>query len=496
MKATNPNPGPALPRPRRSYSVSLRRRARAFSLIEMLIVMLIVGVMLAGLSVLFSRTSYIARTQSELATLQQSLRVAHQEMTTYLRMAGAGGLPIAWNRLPGVTVDYTTMGSFPNGFAVRLQNNVVSGTTVGGHSVMPLSDVLTVRGVFTTPVYYLNEQEDVVSQIDATDKDIDQWTLTIRDRISGAFRYDLEPLIDKISDALGGGDDLAFILRDLANPDAYFIVQLHSSSDPSKLTPAACPLNAAEPPTWVASTDSDQCISFDVKLKKSGTTLAKELGNLSMGTILQQADSSTAQIELPGGATQGTLNVPKQIGSIGILEEFRYYVRAEFEVPGDSSSRLRPILSRAEYLPGTETLIETVDIAEGIIDMQIAAGIETDTKVGATGFGEITDSGDENDEVLFNSAADAMQDTPALLSLENEPRVWYNPEVDYHYLRITTLAESKVPNLSFWTPGLQFIEDHDLRTTVSVDGANYTPSTERRFPRSYLQSVIELRNLK
>ncbi|MCG8459482.1 MAG: prepilin-type N-terminal cleavage/methylation domain-containing protein, partial [Holophagales bacterium] len=139
---------------------------RAFSLTEMLVVLLIVGILLGGLLTLFSRSTYIARTQSDLAVLQQSLRVAHGELSRYLRMAGSGGLPISWNTIPtGVTIDYTHVGSYPNGFAVRVENNVAEGTTIGGLPVVPGTDVLTVRGVFSTPVYYLGDGVNVGAMI-------------------------------------------------------------------------------------------------------------------------------------------------------------------------------------------------------------------------------------------------------------------------------------------------------------------------------------------
>ena len=98
--------------------------------------------------------------------------------------------------------------------------------------------------------------------------------------------------------------------------------------------------------------------------------------------------------------------------SIGLLEEYRFFVRAEYEVPGDTDTRLTPVLSRASFLPGTTTRIDRVDIADNVIDLQIAVGIDTDLP-GTAGYGEIAENTLASwaaDEVLFNEAGDADSD--------------------------------------------------------------------------------------
>ncbi|MEO1368621.1 MAG: prepilin-type N-terminal cleavage/methylation domain-containing protein, partial [Acidobacteriota bacterium] len=478
--------------------VQLKRRGqeRGFSLVEMLVVMAMMGLLMAGLTVIFSRSSFLARAQTEQANMQQSLRVSQHEISRFLRMAGAGGMPITWTqsiptdfKADAMPVDYDTMGSFPtNGFAVAVQNNTAAGTTIpsgvaGGvtpHWVIPGSDVLTVRGVFTTPVYYLSgaqstQQTEVETWVDSSTNTIGgnqagEAEVNIPDRVSTLFAQPLEELIDKLESAKDDSIPVALLVRDLTNANAYVVVQWDANRSPADLTTAPC-AGASTPPGWGASTDprdSAQCLTIHVKLDSDGAgAYGAEFANLSMGTNLQ-SNAGSIDVTVPNGANRATLSVPQEVGSIGILEEFRFYVRAEWEIPGDKTSRLTPVLTRAEYVPGTEVLIERVDIVQNMLDLQVAIGIDTTAVLGNPGYATIDDTASADDEILFNHPGDQLSGATPLAGVS--PQEWFNPNLEYHYLRVTTVSQAARPTRDNWVPRIGPIEDVDRTASFEIDG--------------------------
>ena len=511
----------------RARLLALQHRAmqnhpeRGFSLVEMLVVMAMMGLLMAGLTVVFSRSSFLARAQTEQANMQQALRVSQHEMSRFLRMAGAGGLPITWTqdvptdfKADALPVDYETLGSFPtNGFAVAVENNTPTGTTIPetvadgetAHFVIPGSDILTVRGVFTTPVYYLSgqfsQQDDVEAWVDDSDDTIGgtedgEAEINVPNRVSSLYFQPLGDLIDKLNEAKDNDIPIALLARDLTNPNAYFVVQWDADRAADTLETDEC--NEIETPAgWDASTDprdSAECLTIHVKLDSEGDdAYGADFANLAMGTNLQ-SNAGSIDVSVPNAANRATLPVPKQVGSIGVLEEFRFYVRAEWEIPGDKTSRLTPVLTRAEYVPGTDVLIERVDIVQNMLDLQLAIGIETNSTIGDAGFAAIDDFGTEDDEVLFNHSGDKLDAPDQLTGMT--PQTWFNPALEFHFLRITTVSQAARPTTDNWVPRIGAIEDVDRSASFDIDGVTYNYNTDRLYQRGYLQTVVEMRNLK
>ena len=73
---------------------------------------------------------------------------------------------------------------------------------------------------------------------------------------------------------------------------------------------------------------------------------------------------------------------------VGILEEYRFYVREAHAAPGDESSMPRPQLSVARFVPGTDRLwggtgaTVAVDIADRVTDLQVSLFEEPDGQLG------------------------------------------------------------------------------------------------------------------
>jgi hypothetical protein len=506
-----------------------RRSLRAFfTLTEMFVSFAIVMVMLTAVLVIFDRSARIGRDQVEVAAIQQNSRIAHAELLRHVRMAGAGGLPISWKYLPkpaspaGATlVTVNSPGAFPSGFAVSIRNNSPAGLKLpsdnagGTHWVIPGSDVLTVRGAFTQPVYFYHPAVQTKDWFTAGDVRLAPRKIEIPNRIGSDFRTSLKPLIDYLEAArtTGTARPVLFLVRDLMNPDAYGVLKWINGSADNRLTVEDCTSN-----TQIAGTQDGfkvGCIVVAVEFDPTQSYAKLGLGS----SLAPNAGSPTYPMAT---SPHGTVVFPHQFGSIAVLQEYRYYVRAEFEVPGDKTSRLAPVLSRTEYFPTAEItpagtdFIETVDVVDNVIDMQIVAGIDKDWSITAPGHGMVTENFQEGatdtrdkDEILFNHPNDMAEPPGGLIPDGNPPSPtaftglgytnyirWFHPKLDVYFLRISTVTQSARPDLDYAGSEIGQIEDCDRSVSFDVDGQTINYNDDKKYRRRLLQSIAELRNLK
>ncbi len=467
-----------------------------FSLVELLVSVVIMAEILVGVSILFDSSSRLARAQTHVAELQQSLRVGQSEVVRFARAAGVGGLPITRSVLPAgepaKPPNYDLLGAFPRGgYAVSVLNDFTG--TVGTDQVVPGSDVLILRGVFTTPLYYFDPPIDISTWLDALP--IDDKTVVIPDRqravgkISDDYPQDISALSQRLLEAKSATRPMAFILRDTMNPNAYTIMEFDQDSNTvPELTPVAC--------TMSADADEAQCITVKLGLditSEPGLSYAKLISGTS---LLPGLGGMT--LTLPAGSDPPSvdpflISFPTNVGSLGMLEEYRFFVRVEYEVPGKTDTHLTPVLSRASFLPGTDTLIERVDIADNVIDLQIAIGADADD-LGDAGYGDIADNDDSDDEILFNSTDDTSGsgDYNAPAGAVN----WYDPDLEYHFLRINTLVQSRLPDREHIAPMIDEIEDYNRGASFAIGSETYRYNQEYLYHRRWLQTVVELRNLQ
>ena len=162
---------------------------------------------------------------------------------------------------------------------------------------------------------------------------------------------------------------------------------------------------------------------------------------------------------------------------LGIVEEYRYYIRQEYSNPADTTSPPAPRLARARFFPNTNTAYFnyapnlSLDVSENIVDLQVALGIDLDSN------DSILDNGGNNDEWLFNNSGD----NAGLPAWSTHP---------LYYVRISTLAHTDRYDPQYQGPKIGRIEDHTYPTAT---GDNSDENRSRR--RRIAQSVVRLRNV-
>ncbi len=435
-----------------------------FSLMELVVTMgVLVVVTMAGLS-LVDTGQKVTSSQTAVAELQNNQRVAQQEVIRMLAMAGAGGLPESID--PGLGGSETT-GVFPDGLGLAVTNNVGPDTHVGDLTtprVVEGSDVLTLRGVFQTPALFLEPQ--LALNLDGDGR----VSVVVSSAVDAGVRQDLEKLRRELELAISPGAQWpeAFIVRDRYNPGAFAVLEL----DPAATDPGD-PGDPAMTIGLILSSDS------------GNQQFANEYGRMILGTSLLQG-AGGAQVTLPDGTA---VQLPRQIGSIGLLEEVRFYVRQEWEIPGDASTREAPVLSRVRFYPGTGVLHPegSIDISDDVLDLQVALGVDLPPSDGriadGVGAGGLAVAWDE-DEILYNHPDDDDGLSPA-----PGTRAWAVPAATLAFARVTTVVQAARPDRDFEGQRLGAIEDHDLSASIFNQGA------QRKVRKRSLRTNVELRNL-
>jgi|GEM_PF-6499226 len=446
-----------------------------FSLLELVIAMFILTEVMGAILLLFTGLSDIARAQTNIAEVQQSQRISHRNLTQIIREAGLGGLPVT------VAGPQGAPGVFPDGLAIALRDNVpadsrILPTVATSDRVLEGSDVLIVRGVFSTPVYYLTPQvetRDVANPLTSLlTGAAEPFLLSGRQLVIPArfllVTQDFQPLID----ALTAQPRRLLIVRDLLNPQSYGLLE----------TTGIAQLPAASP-----------------------------AGNLTLNVTFSDSADALFYAELvpprPGSFSvqlgAGSVPFPKRIGAVGMLDEFRYYIRPDEGRQmglGDRSTTIpTPMLSRISVLPETDVQIgNRLDIADRIFDLQIAVGIDTSpecppvcTPATPLTRGVIAEDGTAGDEVFFNHPADAPGNLPSFVQSSTG-----RPE--FQFVRLTTLQlAGRIERGHVGTPIGQ-IEDRIRRLDEVTFGSgifSYSNSL-RNYRRRLLSTVVDLRNLK
>lgn len=429
---------------------------RGFTLVEMVVTLLVLVEVLLGALLLFDFNSKLTRVQTGVTGMQQSLRAAQHDMVRMVRMAGRGDLPLPPPPPPpGAPAPAADV--FP-GLAVGMRDNVAAGALVApadpaSPRALEGTDVLTLRGVFTGSIYMVNfadstsfatriENGAVVGQVR-----IDAVT-------NSNVAQDLQPLLDAIAD----GRAEALILVSPVSEAVYAVVELD---------PAASSGTAGG--------------SVTLAFKTQGDARSDGYARLSAG----------------GGFPAALRN--QQVARVGILEEYRYYVREERAVPTDPTSDLSPRLARLRVFPGTDLPYtgsfdsSSVDVADEVLDLQVALGFDSpnlgamdDDADGVGPDDQVAEATDGvGDDWLFNSSKDDAS-TVHPLPLGGG-WTWTDPLL--YYVRITTLTRTGSPDRDYLGPVLDRLEDRTYGPTSPLNARR-----ERQHRRRFLETVVDLRS--
>jgi len=395
-----------------------RNTPRGFSLVELLVSMAVASLLLTGVLAAFNLNARLAKVQTQVADMQQSSRISQYDITRITRMAGRGGLP--------GTLSYEASDTTMEGIALELTNNVGANTTIGNTGTPEIAegtDVLTLRGVFSNPVYQVNPDNTEGS----VDPDLDTGTITLHYLTSRAVPQDLQAIADAVEDAESGDPDCLVLVSSVGTD--YAVVELTGG---------------------VVNTGGGQVISVELNWAQAGGTHSTEYLTLTEGDVFPPAMTKVAYV--------------------GLLEEYRYYIRDDPDGPNR--------LSRARFYPATQTPhvsnpTAQEDIADDVIDLQIAFGIESD--------------GDD----VFNNTTEWLWDDE-----DDDPTdpVWTSANSTPFYLRINTIARTNRPDPKYLDPALAFVEDREYDEPVG-EPSDPDERMARSFRRKLLQNTVDLRNL-
>lgn len=369
---------------RNTFSQNVRRPGQGgFTLVEMSVALGVTVIVMLGILFLFDFNNRLTRVQTNVADMQQSLRIAQYDMVRMARMAGRGGL------------------SGPQGVVIRRdvddEAHVIPDDD-NSPKVLQGTDVLTVRGVFSTPIYQLSfTNPGAYEAPDALGKNGKAEICRVSP--SGSLQ-DLDAIATRLQTAE------ALILVSPIGDQFYAAVALDTNkTDPDEET-TTCPAVATGRKGYVVwfNTDSDY----------QALSAAPELEKIALS----------------------------KVAYVGFLEEYRFYIREDHEVKDDEDSALTPVLSRARLLPNKEIVYPggslEEDIADGIFDLQIAMGIDVN------GDGTVT-------EDLEHPEADEWQGNSLGEGIING---------GLKGIRINTLARTQRADAQYTADVVNQVEDH------------------------------------
>ena len=122
------------------------KREAGFTLVELLVSLAVTSVLILGVLATFDFSARMNRVQLNVADMQQSLRIAQNEVVRLARMTGRGSLPAA--------------------VAVQVVNNVPASTKLiasdTSTEIAEGTDILRLRGVFGSSLYQIDWQDPTV----------------------------------------------------------------------------------------------------------------------------------------------------------------------------------------------------------------------------------------------------------------------------------------------------------------------------------------------
>ena len=268
---------------------------------------------LLGVLFIFNLNYRLARGRGDTAERQRALRDARHEIERLVRTAGRGGLPAE--------------------LAIEVDDDVAAGRRIGGPgspAVVAGSDVLTVRGVFATPLFRVGPADGSL-------------------RLSAGAPASGTVEIRDPSPQTGVAQSLAELAAALAaERRAAAALVLVSQLDEAVFAVVEADLGRAE-------------------IEREGDRVSRVALSFATGGVPPALAGSDPAAALRGAAF------------VGLLEEYRFYLRAARAAPGDETSARRRQLSVARFAPGSDRPWDddeanlAVDLADDVADLQVTA---------------------------------------------------------------------------------------------------------------------------
>jgi hypothetical protein len=449
----------------RRENVIGRRGEAGFTVIEMVVALFVMIELVLAVLLLFDFSNKLSRVQANVADMQQSLRVSQYDTVRLVRMVGRGGLPVG--PLTALPADINANATL-QGVAVSVRDNVPAGALIAGPNSPPVvtgSDVLTVRGVFSTPLYQVLPQVTSFTVNPVTGTGTIVIPATAPNNTTGISGGIPQPL-DALVAAVKGNVLEALLLVSPIDDSIYAVVEL---------SPAT-------------SDVTNPAVSVTIGFRYLGGVRTAAYNALDPGGVFPAAMNSVSQV--------------------GILEEYRIYLRsfsnnppAGGATPEDKAAALNPKLSRARTFPGindpygpgntagyvaSNASNLSLDLADDVTDLQVALGFDSDLpgtpaapqSISAGTATALVDTADSNDDWLFNSTTDSP-----IGNIAN----WSNGSL--YYIRLNTFVRTDRPDSKYTAPLVIGIEDNSYATSAFNVGKNLM------FRRRLLQTVIDVRNL-
>ncbi|MEO8093842.1 MAG: PilW family protein [Pseudolysinimonas sp.] len=430
-------------------------RQHGFTLIEGMVTLFITVLIIVAMLALFDFTNKLTRVQTQVADMQQELRVSQSELARFARMAGRGGLPLTLpNRQLPTGLAFSARDQVPVNEFIAPGDNTTPAVVAG-------TDVMTLRGVFSGSIYQINYDDP--TQFVLRDGAAANVTKQPQIAVSGAVQ---------ICATTAGGipQNLAALRTLIASatpiPEAMILTSALGDAifgvvafDPAASLPTSANCNTA---------DTSQGVTLAFKVGTTGATNRED--------VYRSLSPAFNTFDPVSGAANRLMPTLTSVAFIGIIEEYRYYIR------NDGVTPFVPHLSRARFYPGTDVAYASdatnlrLDLADSIQDLQVAIGVDQD------GDDTVADNGDAGDEWLFNAAAD----TPAAAG-------WNTGR--FGYVRVTTLARAERQDPQYQAPEIGRVEDHVYVTAAAAATADPNSEQERMRRRKLARTMIRLRNI-
>jgi prepilin-type N-terminal cleavage/methylation domain-containing protein len=162
----------------------MRRSQHGFTLIELLVASAVFAIFMIGILNLLDSSTKVAKVESSLADTQENVRFAAYHIMRTARMMGGATMPIA--------AKVGTTDQWISGELISNASGTVQIPGYGGVTVMPGSDILTLRGFFEISPFFTNpttvkvDDETVsISEFNASGEPINNLTDFTLDALTG-----------------------------------------------------------------------------------------------------------------------------------------------------------------------------------------------------------------------------------------------------------------------------------------------------------------------